>query len=104
MKEAKVKHTRFNILVWRKLPPCREMVKIITASMDAKLSWREWILMKLHLLACDPCVNFLKQIKFIRTALGHSDEGMEKAQQHISLSDAARDRIKDALNSANPAS
>lgn len=104
MKEAKVKHTRFNILVWRKLPPCREMVKIITASMDAKLSWREWILMKLHLLACDPCVNFLKQIKFIRTALSHSDERMEEAQQHISLSDAARERMKDALNSANPAS
>jgi hypothetical protein len=103
MKEAKVKHTRFNILVWRKLPPCREMVKIITASMDAKLSWREWILMKVHLLSCDPCVNFLKQIKFIRTALSHSDEKIE-AQQHISLSDAAKDRIKTALNSANPAS
>lgn len=80
------------------------MVKIITASMDAKLSWREWILMKVHLLSCDPCVNFLKQIKFIRTALSHSDERMEETQQHISLSDAARDRIKNALDSANPAS
>ena len=104
MKEAKVKHTRFNILVGRKLPPCREMVKIITASMDAKLSWREWVLMKLHLLSCDPCVNFLKQIKFIRTTLNHSDEQMEAMQQHISLSDAARDRIKNALSSADPTS
>jgi hypothetical protein len=103
MKEAKVKHTKFNVLVWRKLPPCREMVKIITSSLDAKLSWSEWILMKLHLLACDPCVNFLKQVKFIRTALGHGGERMEEAQQHISLSDAARERLKDALNSANPA-
>ena len=104
MKEAKVKHTRFNVLLWRKLPPCREMVKIITASMDAKLSWREWLLMKLHLLSCDPCVNFLKQIKFIRTALSHSDQKIEEAHQHISLSDTARERMKDALNSANPAS
>ncbi len=104
MKEAKVKHTKFNILVWRKLTPCREMVKIITASMDTKLSWREWILMKLHLLSCDPCVNFLKQIKFIRTTLSQSDEKLEAEQQHISLSDAARERIKDALNSANSAS
>ncbi|HRJ90114.1 MAG: zf-HC2 domain-containing protein [Blastocatellia bacterium] len=104
MKEAKVKHTRFNVLLWRKLPPCREIVKIITASMDAKLSWREWVLMKLHLLSCDPCVNFLKQINFIRTALDHSDEGMDDALQHISLSHAARERMKDALDSANTAS
>lgn len=104
MKEAKVKHTRFNIFVWRKLPPCKEMVKIITASMDTKLSWREWLMMKLHLLACDPCVNFLKQIKFIRTALSQSDERIEDPQVHISLSDSARERMKEALNSVNPAS
>lgn len=103
MKEAKVKHTRFNLFVWRKLPACREMVKIITASMDSKLSWRDWLTMKLHLLACDPCVNFLKQLKFIRTALGQSDENLAAAQQ-ITLTPAARDRIKDALDSANPAS
>ncbi len=104
MKEAKVKHTKFNVFVWRKLPPCKEMVKIITASMDTKLSWSEWLMMKLHLLSCDPCVNFLKQIKFIRTALSHSDERIEDPQIHISLSDAARDRMKDALKSAKPAS
>jgi hypothetical protein len=103
MKEAKVKHTKFNLFVWRKFPACKEMVKIITASMDTKLSWREWLLMKLHLLACDPCVNFLKQLKFIRTALSHSDESLVAAQ-HISLSDTARERIKDALDAANPAS
>lgn len=103
MKESKVKHTRFNLFVWRKLPACKEMVKIITASMDSKLSWRDWLMMKLHLLACDPCVNFLKQLKFIRTALGQSDENLAAAQ-HISLSPTARERIKDALDSANPAS
>ena len=103
MKEAKVKHTKFNLFVWRKLPACKEMVKVITASMDNKLSWREWLLMKIHLLSCDPCVNFLKQLRFIRTVLRHSDEGLDEAQ-HISLSDSARDRIKDALNSAKPAS
>lgn len=103
MKEAKVKHTRFNIFMWRKLPPCREMVKIITASMDSTLSWTEWLMMKLHLLACDPCVNFLKQIKFIRSALRHSDEKIGDTEQHVSLSDAARERMREALSSANPA-
>lgn len=102
MKEARVKHTRFNLFVWRRLPPCKEIVKVITASMDTNISWREWLMMKLHLLACDPCVNFLKQLRFIRTALGRSEENLEAAQ-HISLSDSARERIKNALDSAKPA-
>lgn len=97
MKEAHVKHTKFNLFVWRKLPECKEMVKVITASMDGKLSWREWLLMKIHLLSCDPCVNFLKQIKFIRTALGYSDEVLGQQDQSVKLSDEIRIRLKEAL-------
>ncbi len=103
MKEAHVKHTKFNLWVWRNVPKCQEIVKIITASIDDKLSWREWILMKIHLLSCDPCVNFLKQIKFIRTALGHSDECLGREDQSIKLSDDARARMKKALESSNSA-
>ncbi len=98
MKESHVKHTRFNLLVWRKLPECKQMVMIITASLDDKLSWREWILMKIHLLACDPCVNFLKQIRFIRSVLGRSDERLGQEETSIHLSHDARKRMKNALN------
>jgi hypothetical protein len=101
MKEAKVKHTKFNLWVWRKLPECKQMVKIITASLDDKLSWSEWLLMKIHLLSCDPCLNFLKQIKFIRSALSHSDERLGQMDTSVKLSDDARARIKDALKFPN---
>ena len=73
------------------------MVKIITASMDGDLSWREWIMMKIHLLSCDPCINFLKQIKFIRTALGHSDEVLGQQDESVKLSDKTRARLKKTL-------
>ena len=73
------------------------MVKIITASMDGDLSWREWIMMKIHLLSCDPCINFLKQIKFIRTALGHSDDVLGQQDQSVKLSDETRARLKKTL-------
>ncbi len=76
------------------------MVKIITASLDDKLSWREWILMKIHLISCDPCVNFLKQIRFIRSVLGRSEERLEQEGTPIHLSHDARKRMKDALNTA----
>ncbi len=103
MKESHVKHTKFNLWVWRKFPKCKEMVKIITASMDEKLSWREWLMMKIHLLSCDPCINFLKQIKFIRSALSHSDEQLGQAETSVKLSDDARARLKEALEASREA-
>jgi hypothetical protein len=100
MKESKVKHTRFNLWVWRNLPKCSDMVKVITASMDAKLTWREWIKLKIHLLSCDPCLNFVKQLKFIRVALRHSEGHLEIEDPTIALSDDARTRMKNALASS----
>ena len=101
MKESHVKHTKFNLLIWKMFPKCKQIVQIITAALDAKLSWREWILMKIHLLACDPCVNFLKQIKFIRTALGQSDGFLDQQDTSVQLSDEARSRLKKALKTGS---
>ena len=100
MKEAQVKHTKFNLFVWRNLPPCKEIVKIITASLDGKVSLRDRIIMKIHLLSCNPCVNFLKQLKFLRSSLSGSDEKLTLAESSAKLSDEARERLKNALKSS----
>jgi hypothetical protein len=97
MKEANLKFTRFNNWVWRNLPSCREIVKIVTASMDGRLSWREWVLMKVHLFSCDSCVNFLKQVTFIRAALRNSEEKLDRENSDIRLSDESRRRLKEKL-------
>lgn len=97
MKEAKLKFTKFNYWVWRNLPSCREIVKLITASMDARISWREWVVMKVHLFSCDSCINFLKQVKFIRSVLRQGDQGLDHANSDVRLSDDARTRLKDTL-------
>jgi hypothetical protein len=102
MKEAKVKHTKFNLFVWRRLPECKEMVKVITASMDAKLSWREWLLLKIHLLSCDPCVNFIKQIKLIRAVLRRGGDKLGQVESEVKLSDDSRARMKRALENTDP--
>lgn len=101
MKESKVKHTRFNLWVWRNLPHCSDMVKVITESMDTQISWGQWIKLKIHLLSCDPCVNFIKQLKFIRTALRRSEGRAEMEDPKVKLSDDARTRLKEALASSN---
>lgn len=97
MKHTHGKHIRTRF--WPILE-CREMSKLITASMDGKLAWRERLMMKLHLLACDPCANFLKQVTFIRTALGHAARNLGEYDEAISLSPDARHRIKSALATA----
>lgn len=74
------------------------MSKVITASLDGTLSWREWLLMKIHLLACDPCANFLKQITYIQTALILNNHVLN--DESISLDRDARSRIKQALETA----
>lgn len=103
MKESHVNKTKFNFWIWRNLPDCQEMVKVIGSSLDKKLSWSEWIVMKLHLRSCDPCVNFLKQIKFIREALLNNDEKLIHQDSHTKLSDDARNRLKDALKASSEA-
>lgn len=100
MKEAQVKHTKFNLLVWRNLPPCKEIVKIITASLDGKVSLRNRIIMKIHLLSCNPCVNFLKQLKFLRSALSAGEEKLLPVESSAKLSDEARERLKNTLKSS----
>ena len=100
MKESKLKFTKLNIWIWRNLPPCREIVKIITASLDGKVSWKERILMKIHLFSCDPCVNLLKQFKFMRTAIDHHSHHAEEATEQPQLTSDARDRIKQTLKTS----
>ncbi len=97
MKESNVKHTRFNLWIWRNLPNCRNMVKVITESMDTKLTWAQWLKLKIHLLSCDPCVNFIKQLTFIRTALRNSDGRLESESIGTGLTDDARTRMKNAI-------
>lgn len=100
MKESQLKKSKLNIWIWRNLPPCREIVKVITASMDGKVSWKDRILMKIHLLSCDPCVNFLKQIKFLSAAVHHHSHHAEAAGEQPALSGDARDRIKKNLTAS----
>ena len=88
---------KYNRWVWKNLPPCKEIVPIISQSQDRKLNWRENIVLKMHLAACDPCVRYLKQINFLSDAFHKCQETNFETDPTIKLSDPARDRIKTAM-------
>ena len=52
----------------RRLPACRQIVPLLSQAQDRKLSWRERLTTKLHLLTCTFCTRYVRQLEFLRTA------------------------------------
>lgn len=91
---------RYNRWVWKNLPPCKEIVKLLSESQDRKLSLREKIITKLHLAACVPCVNYLNQIEFLHGAMHIHEEKSVEIDTTIKMSPESRERIKNLLKSS----
>ena len=91
----------FNVAVWTYLPPCKDIVKIISASLDRKLTLRERAVLKLHLVACEPCVKYLDQSKLLSSAAHTIDDDLKNDLYAGRLSDEARERIKNILKASS---
>jgi hypothetical protein len=89
-----------NRMILRTLPPCKEIVKIVSASLDRPLTFRERFLMKLHLVACKPCVRYMEQSHFLSSAVTQMDEHLKDELFTGKLSDDARQRIKNMLKTS----
>jgi Putative zinc-finger len=90
-----------NLLILRTLPPCKEIVKIVSASLDRPLTFKERFLMRLHLVACKPCVRYLEQSKFLGTAVHELDEKLKDDLFTGRLSDTARENLKNILKASS---
>jgi len=90
----------FNVAVWTYLPPCKEMVQTASDSLDRKLSFRERVVFKLHLMACEPCVRYLEQSKLIRKAIEEMEAEQIANSEKPTLSEESRERIKQLLKSS----
>jgi hypothetical protein len=89
-----------NLFILRTLPPCKEIAKIISASLDRPLSLRERLVMRLHLVACKPCTRYFEQSHFLSHATHVLDDRLKDDVFSGRLSDEARERIKTLLSSA----
>ncbi len=89
-----------NRAVLRRMPPCKEVVKIISASLDRPLTLKEKFIVRLHLLTCRPCERYLQQSEFLQKATHQLDDKLKEDVLTGRLSDEARARIKDLLRSA----
>ena len=98
----KIKHAvRWWLL--RRLPTCKQTVKVISESLERRLSLRERIAVKLHLWICLWCVWYLEHLQLMRDTI-HSkavEEPNLDSSELPSLSSEARERLKLSLNQHN---
>jgi hypothetical protein len=64
--------------------------------MDRQLSLRERLGLRLHLLLCDACSRFSRQIALLRQAVRQWREQVEN-DESIQLSDESRNRIRQSI-------
>jgi hypothetical protein len=64
--------------------------------LDRRLSWKERVILRMHLLICEACRRFQRQIEFLRTAVRR--HGAELDSETLEgLSSDARSRLRHAL-------
>ena len=94
----KIKHAvRWWLL--RHLPTCKQTVKLISESMERRLSLWERITVKLHLWICLWCVWYLEQLQLMRETIRSkaAQEPILDSSAVPPLSSEARERIKLSL-------
>ena len=84
-----------------RLPTCKEVVGLMSQSMERPLTLRERVLLKLHLWVCVWCVWYLEQLRLMREAL-RARAATTGGHPGASLSTEARERIKSALSRELP--
>jgi hypothetical protein len=83
-------------LIGKYTPKCREMVRILSQSMDEPMPLRMLIKKRLHFLICCWCQRYEEQLRYIQEAARqfpeHADEASEAA-----FPPEAKERIKQRL-------
>jgi len=90
---------RLRLLVKKRTLTCKEVTAVISASFEREPSVIKNILPRLHLLVCGACARFLRQLQLLRHALRlRAASAREFFEFEALLSDAARERIRRALD------
>jgi hypothetical protein len=89
-------------ILWlaRRLPDCKRMTRTLGESLDRKITWREQIVMKLHLFTCEACERYLEQVAFLKKAAHvHSEAADISEFSSATLTSESKERMKAFLRS-----
>jgi hypothetical protein len=85
-------------------PCCREVTRLVSASMDQRLPFGTRVRIGMHLAMCRFCSGFARQMRLLRQAVRERGEQLaaDLNDAAMGLSDEARQRIKAALRDDLP--
>src|SRR5262245_48918218 len=101
MKWQPFKKIRQSFRYWllRRLPTCEDLLPVISQQLDRKISLRQRITLNLHLFVCKWCLDYAKQLSFLRDAVrieANRFDNSEMKDEHTLSSDAKK-RMKRSL-------
>jgi predicted anti-sigma-YlaC factor YlaD len=86
--------------VWRlAILPCEGMAQLASRSLDGELELLERIALGAHVSYCSPCRRYLRQLRFLRVALGRLQRCLDEPESlpGPDLPDEIRRRIEREL-------
>lgn len=75
---------------------CRHASRLLSQSMERRLPFRQRLVLWLHLMMCDACTRFSRQLHVLRAAIGQVGRRIER-DDRLMLSKQARERIAEAV-------
>jgi hypothetical protein len=75
---------------------CRHASQLLSQSMDRRLSFRQRMMLRFHLMMCDACTQFSRQLRVLRSAIGQLGRRMAHDESQA-LPTQARERIAAAV-------
>ncbi len=77
---------------------CREVSELVSRSLDEPLPLMTRLQVAFHLAMCGMCRGFARQLRWLRDLVRReADEKLPPADERDHLSEAAKDRIKNAM-------
>jgi hypothetical protein len=80
-------------------PPCRDVARLSSESMDRTLPWSTRIKLRFHYWICEACAQYRRQLLMVREAMRRQSgpEAGTTSQSAPRLSDKARAQLTQAL-------
>jgi len=76
---------------------CSEISRLVSDSMDRKLSFYQRLGIRIHLMMCRYCARYRKQLFFLRKTIRFHSAMAVDEKPSTDLSDESRNRIKRAI-------
>ena len=80
----------------RRLPTCEDLLPVISQRLDRKISVHQWITLNVHLFVCKWCLDYARQLSFMRDAVRIEADRIDSPEMKDkdSLSSDAKERMK----------